>query len=90
MERDNILLRSNVLYHYRVYVLLLAVPPPWGFHLSLLPPEEQTNKRKQTKEIATMSDRTEELLTNSYLSQPRIPALCRYTVKENCGGRKQR
>jgi len=47
---DNILFRSNVLYHYRVYALLLAVSPLWGFHLSLLPLEEQTNKQKEANQ----------------------------------------
>jgi hypothetical protein len=35
VERDNTPFISIVLQNYSLYALHHAIPPPWGFHLSL-------------------------------------------------------
>jgi hypothetical protein len=41
VESDNMQFHANATKDYSLYALLLAVPPPWGSHLSR-PPEENT------------------------------------------------
>ena len=48
VERDNTLFISIVLEDYSLYALHLAVPPPWGFHLSN-PPNIKSHPREEIK-----------------------------------------
>ena len=48
VEGDNTLFISIVLEEYSLYALHLAIPPPWGFHLSN-PPNIKSYPREEIK-----------------------------------------
>ena len=51
--RDNTLFISIVLEDYSLYALHLAIPPPWGFHLSNLPNIKSHPREEIKTEIAS-------------------------------------